>query len=219
MLKRIVVFGAGGHAKAVIDTLEKQAEYEIVGLLDGGKASGTHVYGYEVLGNEAWLLHNLNSIDGVIVAIGDNWRRGIVAEMIGKAAPELPFVTAIHPSAQVARGARVGAGSVLMAGAVLGSDAEIGEHGVLYPGSSVDHDSRAGRFVSLAPRAVTGGGVTIGDYTAVAIGASIIHGVAIGEHAVIGAGSTVIRDIPSSTVAYGSPARPIRSREKGERYL
>ncbi|MDQ6423266.1 acetyltransferase [Paenibacillus sp. LHD-117] len=219
MSNRIILFGAGGHAKTVIDTIEKQGIYEIIGLLDGGKPAGEIVFGYEVLGDESWLEDRANRADGAIVAIGDNWKRGLVAQTIRRIRPGLPFVTAIHPSAVIARGARIGAGSVVMAGSVISCDVEIGDHTVLYPLASVDHDSKIGSFVSFAPKGTTGGNVTIGEYTAVAIGATIIHGVTIGEHSVIGAGSTLIRDIGSHTVAFGTPARPIRSRLSGERYL
>ncbi|MFD0588429.1 acetyltransferase [Paenibacillus sp. GCM10027627] len=219
MSKSIVLFGAGGHAKAIIDTVEKEGRHSIAGLLDGNKPPGQSVYGYEVLGDDCWLLKHGGSIDGAIVAIGDNWTRAAVTEQLLRLYPSLPFSTAIHPSAQIARGARIGAGSVVMAGAVLGSDAEMGGHNVIYPLVNVDHDSRTGPFVSFAPRSVSGGDVRIGAYSAIGIGATLIHGITVGEHSVIGAGATVVSDIPSYTVAYGTPAKPIRTRKQGERYL
>lgn len=219
MSKPIVVFGAGGHAKAVIDTIEKQGQYKIAGLLDANKSVGQMVYGYEILGDDSWMETHASSISGAIVAIGDNWIRGSIVHKLLLANPQLLFCTAIHPSAQIARGARIGAGSVIMAGAVVNSDTAIGEHSILYPGVSVDHDSHIGSFVSFAPKSATGGNVRIGQYSAVAIGTTIIHGITIGDHSVIGAGSTVLSDIPSQTIAYGTPAKPIRNREQGERYL
>lgn len=219
MPKEIVVFGAGGHAKAVIDTVENQGDYRIAGLLDGSKPAGTKVYGYEVLEDEAWLGSDAYQIDGVIAAIGDNWTRGQVVRAIRRRRPDLPFVTALHPSAVISKGARIGAGSVIMAGAVIGSDVTIGEHAVFYAHSCVEHDSSIGSYVSFAPKAAAGGCVSVGDYTAISIGASIIHGITIGEHSVIGAGSTVIRPIGSHAVAYGTPAQTVRERAIGDRYL
>lgn len=219
MSKRMIIFGAGGHAKTVVDTVEKAGIYEIAGLLDQRLPAGEQVYGCTVLGSDDWLSSHADTIDGAIVAIGDNWTRGLVVQSLKRKFRNLPFATAIHPSAQIARGARIGAGSVVMAGAVVNSDAIIGEHGILYPGTSVDHDSRIGSFVSFAPRCATGGNVSIGDYTAIAIGAVLIHGRTIGEHCVIGAGATVVSDVPPHTVAYGTPARAVRSRAAGERYL
>lgn len=219
LLMNIVVFGAGGHAKSVIDVVEQEGRYRITGLLDANKPAGTEVYGYSVLGDESWLSAHMGTVTGGIVAIGDNWIRSTVAARLLAVRPGFTFISAIHPSASLARGATVGAGSVIMAGAVINSDAVIGEHCILYPNTSVDHDSAVGSFVSFAPKAATGGSVHIGHYTAIALGANIIHSVSIGDHTVIGAGATVITDIPSHTVAYGVPARCIRKREAGERYL
>lgn len=219
MVKTIALYGAGGHAKAVVDAVEKQGVYTIRGLLDDNRPSDSQFYGYEILGGLEWLSNCRGVIDGIIVAIGDNWTRAILAEKIRKAAPSIPFATVIHPSAQIARGAVIGVGSVIMAGAAVGSDSIVGEHAVMYPLASLDHDSRTGNFTSFAPKAATGGGVTIGDFTAIAIGATLVHSVSIGEHCVIGAGATVLGNIPSHTVAYGTPARAVRERSAGERYL
>jgi len=218
-MQDIIVYGAGGHAKAVIDTIEKEGLYRIIGLLDGYKPVGSIIYGYEILGNEYWLTTNLDKVSSGIVAIGDNWLRSTIAMNISQIHPHFTFITAIHPAASIARGVQIGDGTVIMAGCVVNSDCAIGEHCVLYSQASADHDSKLGSFVTLAPKAGTGGTVTIGDYSVISLGANVIHGITIGEHTVIGAGSTVLANIPSYTVAYGSPAKAIRTRETGERYL
>lgn len=217
-MENILVFGAGGHAKSVIDVIEKAGIYRIAGLLDSHKPQGTEVYGYTVLGDEKYLVEDRN-INGIVVAIGDNWLRGKIAMEIRSLRPDLPFVTAIHPNASIARGAIIGEGSVLMAGAVVNSDTKIGNHCVMHTHSSVDHDSTVEEFVTLAPHAVTGGNVRIGCYSSISLGASLIHSATVGEHTIIGAGSTVLSAIESYSVAYGTPARVVRTREAGERYL
>jgi sugar O-acyltransferase (sialic acid O-acetyltransferase NeuD family) len=218
-VENIIVYGAGGHAKAVIDTIEKEGKYRIAGLLDDNKPAGTKIYGYDVLGDSSWIGANLETISSGIVAIGDNWFRSKVAAKISAIHPLFTFITAVHPAASIAKGVQIGDGTVIMAGCVVNSDTTIGEHCVLYSQALADHDSSLGSFVTLAPKAGTGGSVSIGDYSVISLGANIIHGKTIGEHTVIGAGSTVLTDIPSYQVAYGTPARVIRSREKGERYL
>lgn len=243
----IVVYGAGGHAKAVIDVVEKQGIFRILGVLDDRKPPGSGFYGYEVLGGMEWLHaqsslrastqgegpyqpsqvaadlcaspHEAGPLAGIIVAVGDNWTRSTLAAYISEAFPHLPFVSAVHPSAQIAKGAIIGDGTVVMAGSIVGSDSVIGRHNVMYPLTSLDHDSATGDFVSFAPKSATGGGVKIGSCTAIAVGATVAHAISIGDHVVIGAGATVLSDIPSFTVAYGTPARVIRSRTEEERYL
>jgi sugar O-acyltransferase (sialic acid O-acetyltransferase NeuD family) len=218
-MKPIVLIGAGGHAKVVMDIIEKSGVYRIQGLIDQQKPKGTQVYGYEVLGDESILPALQAEIYGGIVAIGDNWARSRMVSTIQSMAPGFTFITAIHPSAEIARGALIGEGSVVMAGAIVNSDTSIGKHCIVNTKASVDHDCTMGDFSTLAPRATTGAHVTLGDYSVISLGANVVHSIDIGEHTVIGAGATVLSRIESYVVAYGVPAKVIRKRVAGERYL
>src|SRR5688500_14187516 len=106
-----------------------------------------------------------------------------------------------------------------MAGAVVNSDGSIGNSCILNTKASLDHDSLMEDFSSLAPNATVVGNVVIGAFSAVSLGASIIHGVKIGEHSVLGAGALAVDDIPHHSVAYGTPAKVIRKRLEGDKYL
>jgi acetyltransferase-like isoleucine patch superfamily enzyme len=66
---------------------------------------------------------------------------------------------------------------------------------------------------------VTGGRVALGTCAAVGLGAKVVHNVRIGAHAVVGAGALVLQDVPDQVVAYGTPARVIRSRGVDDPYL
>jgi sugar O-acyltransferase (sialic acid O-acetyltransferase NeuD family) len=204
-----------------LDILEKQAVHQVVGLLDDFKPVGTTLFGYEVVGSVSDVVRLTARLqaDGLLVAIGDNFIRSQLAARLKSLAPQLSFITAVHPSAQIARGVTLGGGSVVMAGVVINSDSAIGESCILNSNCSVDHDNRIGSFSSLAPRVATGGNVALDEGSAVGIGAVILHGRKIGQHAIVGAGSVVTRDVPDFTVAYGVPAKVVRSRTVGEKYL
>ncbi len=220
-MSNIVVVGASGHAKVVIDILEREGKHRIVGLVGRDEAPASECYGYRILGREEDLpdLVRSHPIDAGIVAIGENWVRSKVAKRIQELVPGFCFVTAVHPRAQLARGVVVGRGSVIMAGVVVNSDTRIGEFCILNTRASLDHDCVLEDYASLAPGATVGGDAKIGRFSAVCLGAAVVHGINIGEHAVIGAGATVISDIPGFVVAYGTPARVIRQRQAGDRYL
>ncbi|MBM3152910.1 MAG: acetyltransferase [Chloroflexi bacterium] len=218
---KIAIVGASGHAKVVMDVIERQGRYTIAGLLDTYKPAGETCYGYRILGSEMDLpaLAREHRFEGCFIAIGDNWTRHLVAGRIRDLMPGLPFISAVHPSAQVARGASLGAGTVLMAGAIVNSDSRVGEFCIINTGASLDHDNVMGDFSSLGPEAVTGGNVTIGRFGVVAMRATILHGLTVGEQAVVGAGALVLKDIPELCMAFGVPARVVRSRQVGEKYL
>ena len=219
--KLIVVMGASEHGKVIVDVIERARKYHILGWIDTFKPVGGMLFGYQILGTEELLpdLMKNEGIMGGIIAIGDNWTRGRAAEKIKSLAPDFEFISATHPSAQIARGVTIGGGTVVMAGALVNSDSRVGDHCILNTKSSLDHDCVMEDFSSLAPGVTIGGVARIGTFSAVSLGANIIHGRTIGTHTVIGAGALVLEDIPDHCVAYGVPAKVIRKREEGEKYF
>jgi sugar O-acyltransferase (sialic acid O-acetyltransferase NeuD family) len=195
--------------------------FNLLGLLDARQPLGHVVLGYEVIGRDSDLpaLVQRQGVTGVVVAIGDNWLRAKVAANLRAAVPSIEFPNAIHPAAQLAKEVQLGEGNVIVAGAVVNSGTSIGNFCLLNTNCSVDHDCRLGDYASFAPNSCAGGNVELGEYTAVGLGANIIHGRQIGAHTVIGAGATALKDLPPNVVAYGTPARTVRSRQPGDRYL
>ncbi len=215
--RRVLVVGGSDQGRQVIDAVEAGGEHVVVGVLDAALPVGSDVSGHPVLGSDDDLTGaaEMAHADGFVVAIGDNHRRQTVFEHARTACPDLAPIAAIHPAALVARDARLGPGSILMAGAVVSNGCTIGAGALLGTNSSIDHDCVAGEHVSLAPGAATGGNVRIGDCTAIGVGAAIVHAVTIGAHSVIGAGAVVIGDLPDHVVAYGTPARVARDAGRG----
>jgi len=217
----VLVVGSSGHARVIIDAMEREGRFFIAGIIDTFKPVGHSCLGYQVLGDELRLpdLIREHDIVGGVIAIGDNWVRHKVAERIRCAVPNFQFITVIHPSAQVARSARVAAGTVVMPGAIISANADLGEFCIVNTKASLDHDGVMGAFSSFAPAVTAGGEVTIKPFAAVMLGVNIIHSISIGEHSVVGAGSLVLRNVPDRVLAYGLPARVVRSRQPGEPYL
>lgn len=207
--EKLIVFGAGGHAKVVIDIIELRGDYEIAGLLDDDlKHSGTRVFGYPVLGTRADLPALLSAqLRHAIVTIGDNASRAEVAahlEQLG-----WRFAIAVHPRACIGRGAQIGPGSVVMAGCVVNADAHLGAHVILNTGATVDHDCRIADAVHIAPGCHLCGDVSVGQGTLLGAGSIVTPGVRIGRRAIVGAGSTVIRDVADGARLSGSPAKSL----------
>lgn len=220
-MNKIFIFGASEHAKYTIDIIEQEKKHEIVGVLDDSMPKNSLFEGYRVLGKienlqeciDSWQVHK------GIIAIGDNFTRLTIYKRIKKLVPNFSFVSAIHPSVILGKNVAIGEGSLLMAGVIINNDTRLGEHTFIGTKTSIDHDSIVEDFASFSPGCTTGGSVKIGYCTAICLSASLIHGISIGRHSVIGAGSIVNKDIQDGVLAYGIPAKPVRKREEGERYL
>jgi sugar O-acyltransferase (sialic acid O-acetyltransferase NeuD family) len=208
----VFIVGAGGHAKVVIDILEKARVHEIAFLVDDDPSlKGTEIYGYPVLGGKDHLLPQ-GAAAGVlkaVVAIGDNLRRTHVAQWLLEHGFQL--ITAVHPSAQIARGVMLGENIVAMAGTVINSDTRIGHSVIINTSASVDHDCVIADGTHIAPGCHLCGSVRVGSRTLIGAGTTVVRGVSIGADTVIGAGSVVVADIPANVVALGNPAKSIRS--------
>jgi sugar O-acyltransferase (sialic acid O-acetyltransferase NeuD family) len=221
MKSKIVIIGSRGHAKVIIDIVEKQNIFSIVGLIDSNRAVGEDTFGYPILGSEDDLpsLISAQNIEGCIIAVGDNWKRKLVLDKLNSITNAVEFVTAIHPSAQIGKNVTIGNGSVIMAGVIINSDANIGKFNIVNTKASIGHDCLLGDFASLAPNVTLGGNVRIGNYSAISISSTLIHSITVGEHSVVGAGSVVLDDIDNLKLSFGVPAKVVRERVIGEKYL
>lgn len=219
--KPLLMIGSSGHASVVTDIIEQQRIYELVGFVEDFKAPGDDFIGYPILNNLDHLEEIIASTHSasLFVAIGDNCKRAQVVETINSRRLHVPFATVVHPSAQIARTATIGEGTVIAAGVVISSLASAGRFCIIGARTSLGHHSRLQDFSSLAPGATVGAHVEVGECSAISLGATVIEKIRIGKNTVIGAGATVVNNIGSNVVAYGVPATVRRKRSAGEPYL
>jgi sugar O-acyltransferase (sialic acid O-acetyltransferase NeuD family) len=209
MPTELLVLGAGGHAKVVIDIAERSGRWPIAGVLDDAPgAAGKRVMGHRILGDTDWLRTCSNDEMIFVVAIGSNAAR----ERLQKLATEagLTAGTLVHPSAVIARSAVLGPGTVVMAGVIVNPDARVGGGVILNTASVVEHDCVIGDFCHVGPGVSLCGGVSVGARSLIGVGACVKPGVCIGVDCVIGAGAAVVNRVPDGSCVVGVPARPIK---------
>jgi len=73
--------------------------------------------------------------------------------------------------------------------------------------TTIEHDTIVGDNVHIRPGAVLSGGVTVGTNSFIGAGAIIIQKTNITANTLIGAGAVVIKDVTSSGVYVGTPAK------------
>jgi UDP-N-acetylbacillosamine N-acetyltransferase len=208
----MVVLGAGGHARVVADVLRLTGRYEIAGYLDEVNPDrwGSEFCGNKIIGG----LDQLSALRSrgvrrAFVAVGDcaaRLRLALAAEETGLDCPVLR-----HPNSVVASDVDPGRGSLLVAGAIINAGSRIGAHVIVNTAATVDHDCTIGDGAHVCPGVHLAGHVVVGHSAWIGIGAIVLNGVRIGAGSTIGAGSVVIRDVPEGVVAFGNPARVVRS--------
>jgi UDP-perosamine 4-acetyltransferase len=209
--QRVLIVGASGHAKVIIDILGERLEFEIAGCTSADPGV-RELLGIPVLGPDAILPEVFQSgITNAFVAVGDNRARFRLLRLV----TDLGFtlINAISPRAAISRRARLGAGIAVMPGAAINVDTVVEDGAIVNTGATVDHDCRIGRCAHIAPGANLAGRVTVGEGSFLGIGSRVIPGCAIGAWTTVGAGGVVIRDLPSHVTAVGVPAAIVKSVE------
>ncbi|WP_051605490.1 hypothetical protein [Sediminibacter sp. Hel_I_10] len=217
----IVVFCAGPQTRVIIDILQDQPEYNIVGVIDSVQAIDSEFYGYKVIGrqNELERLSHAYNFHSGIVGLGDNYlREKVVLEIVAQL-KDFKFINAISKFSYISPTSKIGVGNVIMPGVVINSEALMANHCVINTNSSLEHNSVMEDFSSLSAGVTTGGYFNLGRYSAITLGVVIMDRVSIGENVVVGSSSLVTKDLESHGLYYGSPAKRIRERKPFERFL
>ncbi len=201
----MVVYGASGHGKVIIELLEVNGISDIEIWDDSDK---------QVVWQYAVKKPSLQREDRLqmVLAIGNNSNRKKLAEKYeGKA----EFATPVHTAAIISRRSKIGAGTVVMAGVSVNADTRIGKHCIINTSASIDHDCLLEDYVHISPNATLSGNVTVGEGTHIGAGAAVIQGIKIGKWCTIGAGTVIIRDVPDFATVVGNPGRIIKTSNAG----
>ncbi len=198
----MIVYGASGHGKVIIEILE-DINTPHIEIWDD--AEREPVWDYPV---KRPFASGQSPADKMIVSIGVNATRKKVAERL--ATQNVTFGTAIHSDTHISKRAIVGEGTVIMAGVTINADTSIGKHCIVNTSASIDHDCILEDYVHISPNATLSGDVRVGEGTHIGSGAATIQGVRIGKWCNIGAGAVIIRDIPDFATAVGNPAKVIK---------
>lgn len=208
--RHLLIIGAGGHAKVVID-VARAAGWVPVACFDPATVGDT-CNGVPVVGGDDDVPRFLaRGVRNAVVALGSNSLRAKVGLNLMSLACSCPPI--IHPSAIVSPTAEVGVGAVIMPQVVVNAESSIGQFAILNTSCVVEHDCVIGFAAHIAPRASMGGNVRIGELALLGVGAVVRPHASIGDYAIVGSGSVVIGDVRPSVTVVGAPARPYRRPE------
>ena len=211
----IVIIGAGGHGKVVLEIVRRDLDVKFVGFIDDDKNSHDKaVDGAMVLGDLDSLpaLILANKLEGAIIAVGNNKTR---ARLYGKLKKlGLIMINAIHPDALIAKDVEIGEGVVIAAGVVINTGTRIGNNVIINTGAIIDYGNVLEDHTHISPGVKLGSKVTVKKYTHVGLGAKVVEEITIGENVTVGAGAVVLENIPDNSLAVGVPARVVRQKNE-----
>jgi acetyltransferase EpsM len=215
--RRMIVYGGGGHGKAVVEAVRAMGLHEIVGIVDDGLPGGTKVLGLPVLGGAealpGLLVQGIRLAANAVGGIGDARSRVRVFWRLVDAGFSCPAV--IHPTAFVEPSASLWPGAQVMPHAYIGSEAEIGFGAIVNTSAVVSHDCCLAAYANLSPGALLAGGVRIGESALVGMGVTVNLGVVIGDGARVGNSAVVKTDVPPGGVVRAGCVWPEREAASG----
>lgn len=211
--EKIVIIGAGQHARVVLYNIEEQNKYEVIGYLDSDDNRIGNIFeGKKILGN--YQKENLKEFSKKIgtnkffIGFGNmKYRKKVFDYFINNG---WEAVNIVHPNAIVSKNARLGKGILIECGCLITPNPIIGNNVVVNTGSQVNHDNIIEDNVYIASGVILSGGIKIGENTLLDDGVIVTLGCSIGKNSLIGAGAVVTKNIPDEVVAYGSPCKVIR---------
>lgn len=209
---RVLVVGAGGHARVVADILLQLRAgwhaFEPVGFVDDSPETwGASWQGLPIVGD----VSSRASLDyqALIVGIGSNESRlRILRELMLE---NERIVQAIHPSSTIAADVQTADGVAICAGVVINTGVRVGPGAIINTSATVDHHCSLGAGCHVAPGTNLAGNVTVGEGALIGLGACVLPGVSIGPWASVGAGAAVTKDVAPNQTVVGVPARPLRT--------
>lgn len=190
------IFGASGHARAIIDILDPKVK--VSGIFDDNP-NIDKILDFPVSGP---VPDNFEFDAPLFIAIGSNKGRKFLYE---KFSPRTHFGTIIHESSLISRYTSIGEGTVIMERAIVKVNSHIGKQVIVNTAASVDHDCVVGDFVHIAPQATLCGGAEIGEGSLVGANSTVLPGVKVGKWCTIAAGAVISKDLPdgASQKGYG----------------
>jgi len=208
-LPDLLLIGTGGHSHACIDAIEQQGRYRLIGLVTAdGEAGSTHL-GYPVIGTDADLPRLATHCRLALIGVGHIQsaapRQRLYLQLLALGFT-LPSVIAAN--AYVSRHANLGAGTLVLHGAIINAGAQIGVNCIVNSRALIEHDVQVGDHCHIATGAILNGDARVGSGSFVGSGSIVKQGIHIGQECTVGMGLALRHPLPDHTCFVGGQSGP-----------
>lgn len=201
MTKKIIIIGAGGHAKSCLDVIKSNDKiYRIAGLVDSNK-SIKKISNFKILGTEKDLRKIFKKYKYAIVGFGQikSYKlRENSFKNLKRIGFKLPPI--ISNFSYFSKKSKIGEGSIVMHGVVVNAFSSVGTNCILNSNSTIEHDVKIGNNCHIAAGVVINGGVTVGNGTFIGSGSVIKEGTKIGKDCIISANIFIKKNVKDSEI-------------------
>ena len=211
MKKRpIILVGGGGHCKSVIDVIEAENKYQIIGILDTHEKIGDKILGYEIIGTDESLSYLISKYQNYLVTVGQIKSAQLRIKLFKKIKDlggKLPNI--FSPHSYLSKNVKIGEGNIVMHHSIINANVHIKDNCIINNQALIEHDCKISSHVHISTKSTINGNCFIGEGSFIGSGSTIIQGIKIEENAVVGAGCVLTKDIGRNCTVIGNPGRII----------
>lgn len=202
--EKILIVGAGGHTRSLINILNNISE-NILGIIDENYIPDHEEYigKYKVIGS----LNKITSKIKLILSIGDNKKR---QELYENRTNLIVEKNLIHRSTTIEDNIELGKSNQIFSQVVINSYCKVGDNNIINTKSLIEHETIIGNHNHISVGSIICGRVIIGNQCFIGAGSVIIDGINICNDVIVGANSVVIKDIIEKGIYVGNPVRKIK---------
>lgn len=220
-MDKVIIIGGKGTAvvaaEQIYDAQQKNGnKVEFLGFAFDDESFGGEINGFPIL-SKTYDVYEKYKMYPDVKFIFQLYRADLIVERIdllnSYKIPEDRFCTFIHPSCMIARSAKIGIGTIIMASTIVNANATIGKFCTIQSLVTIGHDSQMGDYNFIATQS-TIGNIRMGNRNFMGINANTNNFIDIGDDCFIGMASNVVKSIPSNTKVYGNPAKPFHTKIK-----
>ena len=220
-MKNILLFGLRRNFKIIVNEILKTSSYNIIGFIDENINDKFIIIEKKKIFNrnkDKKKLINKKDTKGIIT-FGDNFLRKQIFSKVYKINKNFKWEKLISKQSFISKNVVIEQGSVVMPGVIINSYSRIGQMCLINTGSIIEHDNYFKNFSSAGPGVTTSGNVIVNELSHLGTGSVVIHDIVIGKNTILGANSVAIKNLDSDSVYVGNPAKKIKKRKKGAKYL
>jgi len=209
----MIIIGASGFAKEVLEILHQNGEIDHIAFYDGiNLERESNLYGlFTIYKSKLEVENHFNTISNkFILGLGNPKLRKIMFNQF-IAWGGIPYTLISNKSNIGHYDNFINEGTIITPGVIITNSVKIGKGGLINLGSTIGHDCEIGDFVEICPNVSISGNCKIGNNVFIGTNATILPGIEIGANAIIAAGAVVNNDVLKNTLVAGIPATTKKS--------